>query len=1220
MLKLNCNSTIMGRMISNFAKGAVVLAMLITLGFMPRGAANAQSPGATATAKTAPSAAATPAANGTPQSSGHVDLTKTPTLYVVNYAHLDTEWRWEYPQTIQEYLTKTMRDNFALFEKYPHYVFNFTGANRYMFMKEYDPADYAELKKYVAAGRWFPAGSSMEENDVNSPSAESIMRQVLYGNEYFRHEFGKASAEYMLPDCFGFPASLPSILAHAGIKGFSTQKLSAGWQPAPRVGGPDSPEHTPEGIPFNVGIWEGPDGKTIIAALNPSGYGSQVNSDLTKDNSRPGAGVNTGDYVFDWPARVDYNGKVTGLFTDYHYVGTGDVGGSPNENSVKMLEAIETKSVTVIPPMGRGGRGAPPPQPGPPVRVGDGPLRVVEARSDQMFLDIKPDQTSKLPRYKGDLELINHSAGSISSETYHKRWNRENELLAAAAEEASVGAAWLGGRTYPQERLNRAWRLVLAGQFHDSMAGTATPKSYEYIWNDDVLAMNQFAGVMTSATSAIASGMDTQAKGVAIVVYNPLSIAREDVVEATVSFSSGVPQGVRVFGPDGAEVPAQLDGESNGAAKILFLAKAPSAGFAVYDVQPSDTPSSASSDLTVSESSLENARYRIAIDANGDVSSIFDKKINHELLSAPIRLAIITDNPRNWPAWNMDFDQETAPPRTYIGRPALIHVAESGPVRVAVEVSREGEDSKFVQTIRLSAGDAGNRVEFGNVIDWHAKEANLKETFPLTASNKMATYNWDIGTVQRPNEEERQFEVASHQWIDLTDQSGSYGVTVLTDDKNASDKPADNTLRLTLMRTPGTRGGYPDQSSQDWGHHEFVFGLAGHDGDWRQGETDWQAWRLNQPLIAFESSSHSGALGKNFSLLKVNNSRVRVLAFKKAEESDDVIVRFVEINGNDEPEVRISFAAPVLSAREVNGQEMPVAGAAAKITGGDLVTSLTPYQIRSFAVKLGPAHTKVAAPVSRSVSLPYDISVASHDGRPAEGAFDWLPNGPSSPQGKALPAEMVPADIAFAGVHFKLAPAGTGKPDAVTASGQTIALPEGKFNRVYILAASFGGGRGGGQDSANAGQKAIFKIGETPVDLSIENWTGYIGQWDNRNWETKDVQVPINRPANAPPLPAGAPTTRTVRQMEFTGQLTPGFIKRADVAWFASHRHDSAGLNEAYAYSYLFSYAIDVPGGAKTLTLPDNERIRILAVTVANEPAPVKPAHPLYDTLERTDH
>jgi len=100
------------------------------------------------------------------------DLAKQPTLYVVGYAHLDTEWRWEYPQVIQEYLTKTMRNNFALFEKYPHYIFNFTGANRYRLMKEYYPADFDRLKFYVSMGRWFPAGSSMEEGDVNSPNAE----------------------------------------------------------------------------------------------------------------------------------------------------------------------------------------------------------------------------------------------------------------------------------------------------------------------------------------------------------------------------------------------------------------------------------------------------------------------------------------------------------------------------------------------------------------------------------------------------------------------------------------------------------------------------------------------------------------------------------------------------------------------------------------------------------------------------------------------------------------------------------------------------------------------------------------------------------------------------------------------------------------------------------------------------------------------------------------
>src|SRR5688572_12874660 len=275
------------------------------------------------------------------------NLAKQPTLYVVGYAHLDTQWRWEYPQVIQEYLPKTMHNNFALLETYPNYIFNFTGSYRYSLMKDYYPADFERLKQYVAAGRWFPAGSSVDEGDVNSPNAESIIRQILYGNNWFRKEFGVASEEYMLPDCFGFPASLPSILAHAGIKGFSTQKLSSTWQPAPHVGGPDSPQKTPVGIPFNVGLWEGPDGRTVIAALNPLSYGSQVTYDISKSPLAPddSAGSNASPQQNqaraqeDWVKRIQINGNLTGVFTDYHYVGTGDVGGSPNENSVRLMEA-----------------------------------------------------------------------------------------------------------------------------------------------------------------------------------------------------------------------------------------------------------------------------------------------------------------------------------------------------------------------------------------------------------------------------------------------------------------------------------------------------------------------------------------------------------------------------------------------------------------------------------------------------------------------------------------------------------------------------------------------------------------------------------------------------------------------------------------------------------------------------------------------------------------
>ncbi len=1111
------------------------------------------------------------------------DLSHTPTLYVVGYAHLDTEWRWEYPKTIGEYLPDTLHKNFDLFEKYPHYVFNFSGSNRYRMMKEYYPADYKKLQSYVAAGRWFPAGSSVEESDVNSPSAESIIRQVLYGNEFFRREFGKSSAEYMLPDCFGFPASLPSLLAHAGIKGFSTQKLT--WHSAASVGGPDSPEKTPAGIPFNLGFWTGPDGKGVIAALNPGSYAGNVAYDLSKSDLQN----NARDYV-DWPKRIDLNGKVSGLFTDYHYYGTGDIGGSPSESSVNFVEAIVSKSKMGLAPKS----GAPANQD---VQMGDGPLRVVSSTAEQMFLDITQDHAAKLPRYSGDLELIEHSAGSLTSQAYQKRWNRKNELLADAAERASLMAIHTGNLSYPQERLNRAWMLVLGGQFHDIMAGTATPQSYEYSWNDDVLAMNQFASVLTSSTETVASALDTQGKGVPVVVYNPLNIEREDVVEAALKFPGGVPKAVRVLGPDGKEVLSQLHvkGES---AKVLFLAKVPSVGYAIYDVQPLQTPviEDRETALRVTESGLENARYRIRLDQNGDVISIVDRQLNKELLFAPMRLALQTEKPHDWPAWNMDWTDQQKPPRAYVGSPAKVRIVENGPVRVALQVERETEGSKFVQTIQLAAGDAGNRVEFANSIDWKTSEAALKATFLLTAANPMATYNWDVGTIQRSNNTSTKYEVASHQWFDLTDSSSAYGVTVLSDCKYGSDKPDDNTLRLTLIYTPGLGDGngksYSDQTTQDWGHHEFTYGLAGHAGDWRREQTDWQALRLNQPLIAFTTSTHPGTLGKNFSFVNLSNSRVRVLALKKAERSDEIIVRLVEMDGQPQKNVRLSFATPLVAAREVNGQEMPLQNAS--ITNGALVTSFDAYQLRTFAVKLSATRAANPAPKSLAIErLPFNRAVASKDGAKSTAGSTGFDN-----EGHALPAEMLPNAISYAGTSFKLATAQDGAQLAVVAKGQAIQLPPGKFNRVYLLAAS-----------ADGDQKASFRIGSEAVELTIQDWSGFIGQWDDRTWNKKQEQLPP-RPGGPPNAP---PRVRAV--LEYTG-MKPGFIKRAPVAWFASHRHNAEGTNEPYVYSYLFAYAIDIPAGARTLTLPNNDKIRILAMTVSDESTEVRPAQPLYDTLE----
>jgi len=1092
------------------------------------------------------------------------DLSRDPTLYVVGYAHLDTQWRWDYVTTIKEYLPETMRLNFSLFEKYPHYIFNFSGANRYRLLKEYYPADYEKVKKYVAAGRWFPSGSSMEENDVNAVSAESIIRQVLYGTRAFRREFGKTSAEYMLPDCFGFPASLPSILAHCGLRGFSTQKLV--WGSFALVGGPNSPEKTPAGTPFNVGLWEGPDGRAIVAALNPRSYDSSITYDLSK--TPPAAEKQPRrEEMVDWPARVQRNGEVGGLYTDYMYYGTGDIGGAPDEASVKLLEGIVARK-----------------------QAEPGALRVVSAASDQMFLDIKPEQTDRLPRYKGDLELTNHSAGSITSQAYMKRWNRLNEVLADDAERASLAAEWLAGLPYPLRRLNDAWTLVMGGQFHDILPGTSIPKAYEYSWNDEALAMNQFAGVLTSAASGASSALDTQVEGVALVVFNPLNIEREDIVEAAVTFPGRRPAAVRVFGPDGAEVPAQFS-----AGKVIFPAKAPSVGWAVYDVRPAEAagPLAAGSPLKVTDTTLENSRYRLTLDSKGDLARLFDKALARDLLFAPARLEIKTDNPAQWPAWNMDWEDQSRAPRAFVQGPARVRIVESGPARVALEVTREAEGSKFVQTIRLAAGEAGDRVEFRNLIDWQTKGAHLKAVFPLTASNSKATYNWDIGTVERSTNEPRKFEVPSHQWFDLTDESGAFGLTVLSDCKYGSDKPDDSTLRLTLLRTPGIHPAwaeYADQSTQDWGRHDFLYGLAGHAGDFRQGQTDWQGFRLNQPLVAFQSPSHPGPAGKVFSFLSLSHSRVRVLALKRAEDADEVIVRLAEMDGRPARGVRLRFAAPVVSAREVNGVEMPVGRAA--FDDGVLAVGLSPFQVRTFALKLGPASDRRPTAPAQPVSLAYDLTVSSRDKTRLKGGFDS--------SGRSLPAEMLPAELDYAGVRFRLGPAG--RPNALAARGQRIALPAGSFNRLYILAAS-----------AEGDQKAGFRVGNEPVELTVQDWSGYVGQWDNRLWHVRQEPEP-RRPGEPAPPPGSAPRMRTI--MDYAG-LKPGFVKPAEVAWFASHRHTAEGQNEPYAYCYLFAYSLDIPPGAATLTLPDNEKVRILAVTAAEGGPRLRPAQPLVDSPER---
>lgn len=152
------------------------------------------------------------------------------------------------------------------------------------------------------------------------------------------------------------------------------------------------------------------------------------------------------------------------------------------------------------------------------------------------------------------------------------------------------------------------------------------------------------------------------------------------------------------------------------------------------------------------------------------------------------------------------------------------------------------------------------------------------------------------------------------------------------------------------------------------------------------------------------------------------------------------------------------------------------------MSDGALKTSFTPYQPRTFALRFSTAQAKLDAVRSQSVPLQYDLAVGSNDDTTSNGGFDG--------KGNTIPAEMLPEKIHYHDVEFDLASAKTGHPNAIVAKGQTITLPEGRYNRIYLLAAS-----------AEGDQNGTFKVGTNEISLRIQSWTGFIGQWDTRLWK-----------------------------------------------------------------------------------------------------------------------
>jgi len=1022
-----------------------------------------------------------------------------PAVYTVATTHLDTSWSWDLETTLRDYLPKTLTENFALFEKYPGYIFSFEGAYRYELMEEYYPELFEKLREYIAAGRWNVAGSAYENGDVNIPSPEALIRNILYGQAYFQNKFGKTSSDIYLPDCFGFGWALPSVAAHCGLKGFTTQKLV--WSSA-------------AGVPFDLGIWKGPDGARIFASLDARDYNATLKKVRTNGNIT---------------RKLKADLRQFGLPMTMVLHGVGDRGGAPREASVQtVLNEAEQNSREKV--------------------------DVIAAASDQIFRDMErlpAEMLERLPVYKGELVMTDHGVGSYTSRAPSKRLNRRAEQLGAAAEQASEFARLLGFGDYPAARLDAAWKRVITHQFHDDITGTSLARCYQRNWNDLIVSLNEFASVYEEAAGNIALAADTSfALGKALLVYNPVAAPRRCCAEALAE-KPAPGKYLRVFDSAGTEVLSQTQDAGGGKINLVFAAELPGCGYAIYDLREEDEACPLESAARASERTLENGRYRVRLDDNGDIAEIFDKQLDRELLSGPLRMALFDyDGCMTYPAWELEYRELKKEPAAYAANPVFT-VRENGPARVVIETRRTARGSVFIQRVSLDA--FAQTLEVFNEIEWRSPRTLLKAVFPLAASSATAAYDLGLGVITRGNSRKKLYEVPAQMWADITDAGGGFGVSVFSDSKCGWDKPADGTLRLTVIHSP--RAPYRDaQHLLEFGLNRFGFALYGHEGDWTGGTQLEAACFHNKPAV-FEVPKSAGERPPVFSMLQAGGE-ILVRAVKQSLGGGETIVRVNEAAGKVHAAVTPAFFEPVEHAREVTGAEDDRGPAA--VADGKLVFALQPFEVKTFALTF-PVKVTLGRPACLPLALPYNIRIATPNGEP--GGF-------SPGYGPAIPAEQFPAEIRQAGAVFKTGPSGSEAANALACGGQTLDIPEGS-KRLCLVCASYAGDKTAALQTDGCGMA----------------------------FEAPDV---FERP--------GA--------WDLFSEGETGHIKKQPLAFHTTHAHGETG-DEFGKQLYFYLADITLPEGCAQVLLPDDKSIVVLAATAVFEAKTAICLSELYDSLEK---
>ena len=332
-------------------------------------------------------------------------------VVAVGHAHIDSAWLWPIRETKRK-CARTFASAVRLMDDYPDYHFTCSQAAQYDWIERGHPTLFQAIRDKVAAGQWHPVGGMWVEPDMNLPSGESIVRQLVIGQRYFESRFGMRSTVVWIPDVFGYPATLPQIFQQGGCSRFVTQKLSWNKQNV---------------FPHSTFWWEGLDGSRVLTHFPPV---DTYNAEIV-------------------PAEVlhaERNFKEHGWSSwSLMPFGHGNGGGGPTREMMERARRMaDLDGVT--------------------------PLSVGTAEEFFGRVEAEVAAGSPVPVWTGELYFEMHR-GTLTSQSATKVGNRRCERLFREAELWWVAAG--GAPRALVSEIEDLWRDVLLQQFHDIIPGSS---------------------------------------------------------------------------------------------------------------------------------------------------------------------------------------------------------------------------------------------------------------------------------------------------------------------------------------------------------------------------------------------------------------------------------------------------------------------------------------------------------------------------------------------------------------------------------------------------------------------------------------------------------------------------------------------------------------------------------------------------------------------------